>query len=334
MLKQRHLNPARLSLLIAGVLGVQLPAVQATLLSYNIVTKSGYNIGPGGATASNENSFSDPSYSGSSAEYGGYYSDPHTAGAAYGNDSGWMYSRAFGQGSTYQHYSEVTQNVLLENNTGAAQDYLYNFSITQGSLSAQNYFFSTQEEFSKASYIVDIKVNGSSVWSSAFALFTDLSGTTATFSGEMLGSHDGTSAGYYWNPYSSQLVLGSVGIGESLQLSYSIRTYAEGNHLTSCSNSGGEQNTFGSLAASDTPDCSGYGGYGYGGYGYGGYLSYAGYTYAQFGDPNGFDSTVSGFTSDNIVSSNGTVTEPGALALLGVGVSALAFRRRQKKPAH
>ena len=48
----RTLSPARLSLVIAAILGVQLPAVHATLLTYQIDSKSGYHIGPGGATAS------------------------------------------------------------------------------------------------------------------------------------------------------------------------------------------------------------------------------------------------------------------------------------------
>ncbi len=329
----RTLSPARLSLVIAAILGVQLPAVHATLLTYQIDSKSGYHIGPGGATASDESTDSNSSYSGAYSEYGSYYSNPHTAGAAIGNDSGWMYSRAFGQGSYYQHYSQITQNVMLENDSASAIDYLYNFTITWGSLTADGYYFSSAEEFSRAGYIVDILVNGSTAWSSAFELYTDQAGSSGSGSGQMLGSYDNGYSYYSWGPFSGQLDLGTVAAGATLALSYSIRTYVEGNHLTSCNGNWGVP-TLAATTESVATECEGYGGYGYGGYGYGGYLSYAGSTYAQFGDPNGFDGVTSGFTQDNLLERNpNDVSEPGALALLGAGLAGLAFRRRQKKSA-
>lgn len=334
MQTNRCITPARLSLLIAGVLGVQLPSLQAGALTFNIDTKSGYSIGPGGSTASSEDSQTDSTNSSVYIKYGDYGTDPHTYGTAKGDNSGWMYTYAFGQGSTYAHTSEVVQNVEFTNDSGSAQDYLYNFLITWGSLTAYNYNFTTQDEYSRAGYLVDIMLNGNSVWSSAFELLTDINGTTTAGSGPMLGSYSSGSSYYSWSPYSGQINLGVLAAGASFELSYKIRTYVDGNHLTTCYGYGneptGEQI---GLMATEEPACDS--GYGYGGYGYGGYLDYAGYTYAQFGDPFNFDGNAAGFTQNNLVGRTpGSVSEPGSLAILGAGVAALAFRRRQKKVVH
>lgn len=342
MFQTNVVTPSRLSCLIAMVLGVQLPSLHAATITYSLDAKSGYLIGPGGVTASDVSSSTDPSNVSAYSGYGFYSNNPNTDGSAAGNNAGWMYSRSGGQGSTYQHYSEIVQNATLTNTAASAMNFMYNFTINWGSLNASNYNFTDATEFSKAGYQVDIKVNGNSVWSSAFELFTDLNGSSFSSSGLLLGKYSAGSQYYSWDLLNSQLNLGTLAAGASMQLSYSIRTLVSGNHLVTCQSYSEpiptEQGTDGVslLAATTEPDC-GYGDYGdYGSYGEFGYQQFAGYTYAQFGDPNGFDGTANnaGFTQSNIIGQpSGAVSEPGALALVGAGLAGLAFRRRQRKTA-
>ncbi len=336
MAQANLITPSRLSCLIALVLGVQLPTLHAAAITYTLDAKTGYQIGPAGSTASNETTATDPANVSAYDGYSGDNNNPNTAGAAAGNDAGWMYSRAGGKGSTYHHYSEIVQNATLTNDAASALDFLYNFTITWGGLTAANYGFTTAEEYSKAGYLVDIKVNGTSIWNSAFELLTDINGTTYSSAGNMLGSYSAGQQYYGWSPVTGQLNLGTLAAGASMQLSYSIRTMVSGNHLYTCFNNQEPQLTdapsdMNTLAVVSNPDC----GYGeYGEYGEYGYANFAGDTYAQFGDPNGFDSSIAGFTQQNIVGRQpGSVSEPAGLALVGAGLAGLAFRRRQRRSA-
>jgi hypothetical protein len=322
------LTPRKLSVLIATLLGVSLLPAQATLLNYNILTNSGYKHAQD-ESISNENNDQSPV---SSYVSDSYWSSATTSdGAAAGNDQGWMYSRSRGEGAYYHHYSSVTQVVDLLNDTGVMQNYSYDFRINFGSLTASNYDFSTAEEFSVAGYMVDILLNGSSIWHSMYTLTNNLAdGFTATASGTNLVNYTDGSSYASWGEYASTLNLGLLGAGDSLNLSYSIKTFVKGNHLQGCG--GGQVPTavnqlqnnndaFSTNAIAE--DC--YGDYGYGGYGY---YGFTGYSYAQFGDPNGFSSEPVAFNDQNIRISS--VPEPAPLLLAGLGLAGLAFRRRRQ----
>lgn len=322
------LTPRKLSVLIATLLGVSLLPAQATLLNYNILTNSGYKHAQDESISSENNDMS----AGSSYASDSYWSaERNSEGAAAGNDSGWMYSRSRGEGAYYHHYSSVTQVVDVLNDTGVMQNYSYDFRINFGSLTANNYDFSSSEEFSIAGYMVDILLNGSSIWHSMYTISNNLAdGFSATASGTNLVSYTDGSSYASWGEYASTLNLGLLGAGDALNLSYSIKTFVKGNHLQGCG--GGQvptavgqpqQNDDQFSTAAIAEDC--YGDYGYGGYGY---YGFTGYTYAQFGDPNGFNSLPVAFNEQNIRISS--VSEPTPLLFAGLGLAGLAFRRRRQ----
>ena len=321
-------HPKKLSVIIATVLGVNLNTASASLLNYMIVTESGYEIGETGAI-SNSTTHSDPTGSSSYLDYNMSGQDPNTRGAAAGNDSGWMYSRAGGQGSYFSHTSVVTQNVDLENDSGVDQNYNYSFAINFGSLSAYNSGFTNPLEFSTAGYEVAILVNNVSLWQSAFMLTNTMdTGAVGSGSGTSLSAYTAGHEYYSWPEYFGNLNLGLLGSGQSLTLSYSIKTFVAGNHTASCNGYGTptavEETDMQLMAATIIEDCdNGYGNYGY--------PNFNGDTYAQFGDPNGFSSTPVAFNNQNITPQRQSVDEPATLALAGLGLAGLAFRRRQQR---
>ncbi len=326
MTSKLPVSPTKLSVLIATVLGVHVGTSYASLLNYNIVTESGYAIGQSAPLTYNSVD-SNPTYAASSLEYGTYNSDPHTRGAARGDDLGWMYSRSGGQGSYFSHYSVVTQNVELQNNSGSAQYYNYNFAINFGSLSAYDFGFTNATEYSTAGYEVVIAVNNVALWQSAFVLQTNqANGTLGSGTGTTLASYAIGESYFSWPEYFSNLDLGLLNIGQSLQLSYSIKTFVAGNHATSCYGYGDVPSAVESQLSALTADENCDGGYGeYGG------MSFNGDTYAQFGDPNGFNSTPVMFKEDSFTARAQGVAAPGTLALAGLGLAGLAFRRRKPK---
>ncbi|OBP13878.1 hypothetical protein A5320_14475 [Rheinheimera sp. SA_1] len=323
MVSKINFHPKKLSLVIATILGVNLNTSYATLLNYNIITESGYAIGQT-TPLINSSTHSDPASSSVYLDYNSYGQDPNTRGAAAGNDYGWMYSRSGGQGSYFTHYSVVTQTVDLQNDSAFDQDYNYNFAINFGSLSAYNFSFNTALEYSMAGYEVEISVNNTALWQSSFTLTTDLaSGSVGSGSGVSLAAYSEGNNYFSWPEYSGNLGLGLLGSGQSLTLSYSIKTFVAGNHAASC-------NGYGSPAGFSEleEDCNGYG---YGGYGSYGYLNFSGDTYAQFGDPNSFSGTPVAFNNQNITPQREVIAAPGTLALAGLGLAGLAFRRRKQQ---
>ncbi len=315
MVSKINFHPKKLSVVIATILGVNLNTSYATLLNYNITTESRYDIGQ---PVVDTDSVSDSGATSSSVylDYNSYGQDPNTRGAAAGNDSGWMYSRSGGQGSYFSHYSIVTQSVDLQNDSGFDQNYIYDFAINFGSLSAYNFSFNTALEYSIAGYEVEIAVNNSAMWQSSFTVTTDLaSGSVGSGTGVSLAAYSNGNNYFSWPEYTGNLGLGLLGNGQSLTLTYSIKTFVAGNHATSC-------NGYGSS------ECNGYG---YGGYGNYGYLNFSGDTYAQFGDPNSFSGTPVAFNSQNIRPQRDDIAAPGTLALAGLGLAGLAFRRRKQQ---
>ncbi len=249
--------------------------------------------------------------------YSGYANDYDNSNYAWAtaaaNQDGWMYTTAGGD-NTFKSVSHVQQSLTITNDTGVDQNYSFDFTILQGSLSAYGPWGDTLDagEFVGAGNLVSISLDGVDLFSSAAWLLTNDTGTTLTTEGEVLGSFTGGEY-YSWDGLSDTLDLGVFAAGESFTLTYDIYTAAAG--------------VF-------TPEAGGYGD----GYGDDGCYSeiaevegecgyYDGVSaYSQFGDPNGVQgSPIAG----NVQHSPVSVPEPGLWLLMGTGLFGLAIARRR-----
>jgi len=240
--------------------------------------------------------------------------DADASGASYaagrGNDNGWMYSYAGGEGY-FDSQGRIQQTVEFTNDSGVAQNYSFDFTINFGSLSAYNYEPLTGGDFVRSGNNVAIRLDGVDLFTSEAELMNNDSGTTLSTDGVLLGSYASGSNSYSWGEYTGVLDLGVFNPGESFFLEYDIVTFSSGNVAAAGSCSDGE-----------------WGGDGFGEeFGYGCY--YPTYGYSQFGDPNG----ISGMPISNTTVTSSAVhavPEPGLLLLLCGGVAGLAFSGRKR----
>jgi len=224
---------------------------------------------------------------------------------AQGNDSGWMYARAYGEG-IFTSESSIQQSVEFTNTSTSLQNYFFDFTINFGSLDTRGISL-IDDDLMTASNEVSIKLNGVEIFNSSAELVNNATGVNLTTSGLVLGSYVSGSDEYRWSPYNDKLDLGIIGIGETFTLDYDITTFASSN-----------------VASTICDD-------GYGDVGSEGSLCFANWTRSQFGDPNGFSSVP--INSNTVTSSSPAVavSEPSALLLLGGGIAGLAFSRRRKQ---
>jgi len=223
---------------------------------------------------------------------------------AKGNDTGWMYARAEGQG-TFSSMAQIQQVVSFTNTSAFAQSYAFDYTINLGSLTNPVYSQLSAGDFMSTSNKVSIKLNGLEIFNSEAALLTTagtgpVNNSTLTTNGTVLGAYSANALNYGWGASSGTLDLGIFNVGESFTLVYDIFTYASSNlTYSSCSSLG-----------------DGYG-----------------CAKSQFGDPNGFSSTpVDGNTV--IGTQVSSVPEAGTLLLFGTGLAGLAFTRRRKARKH
>lgn len=215
--------------------------------------------------------------------------------------------------------SEYTTTYTNTGSTAAA--YYFDFEIAAGELSVSLPGAATGTQ--SASLSAKILVNGVAAFDYESSMSIATGGSPAfTESGAVLNpsgaSATATSDDYFWSAFDASVFLGTLNPGQSVTVDYTLFSSAIG-------------------AMTDVGTCSS-GGYG----GYGGYilasLSYGGGStscvstaLARIGDPfNGGGTPVDPPASFGIAA-----PEPTTLALLGVGLSSLAFarRRRNAKPA-
>ncbi|WP_290641132.1 PEP-CTERM sorting domain-containing protein [Aquabacterium sp.] len=238
--------------------------------SYNL-GGAGVNVLDSGVSTSSVDVLTFPyDYSGNSAGI-------HT----YGSPGGDFGSRSSGAGN-YDVTGLFTLTQSITNTSAVAQHATFNFYITPGllqneirsDLSSNGYYVAAGINF-------NILRNGASVWNSQAALRTDASGTTYSHSGaNILTQSDATTYTIAGGAYSVDL--GVINAGQSINLQYTLSTYANGNapstgYFTAPSQTVNvpEQTIFHPEHTYEQWVSDGYGGYG--GYGDGGYGGYGGY---------------------------------------------------------
>ena len=146
---------------------------------------------------------------------------------SYGSTSGNFGSRSSGNG-VYDVSSAFNIAETITNNSLVAQAATFNFFITPGMLG--NFINSplTGAEFVSSGINFDILRNGSSVWSSAATLTSNAVGTTFTATGDV-GLYSGAGTYYTINGVSRSINLGILNPSESINLSYTLASFAVGN---------------------------------------------------------------------------------------------------------
>ena len=250
----------------------------------------------------------------------------------YGSDTGNFGSRVSGNG-TYDITGIFSYKETINNTTGSAQAYNFDFEVIPGELSLSG-TPTDSGEFLMAEYTIDILVNGASIWNSfANVEKTDASSSaTFTFGGTPLndtsvpGPNVLDSAGfssYIWGTYADSIALGVLGNGDSLDFEYILTSHAAGNvDPSNCFSGDFKFNFDGVMGGADGQEGDGF---------FGGEMMGSCGSVARSGDPFHFGGT--GPNTSNITSSpTAQVSEPGSLALLGLGlVGVLANRRRKNK---
>ena len=211
------------------------------------------------------------------------------------NQNGWMYSAASGI-NTFKSVSHVQQSLVITNNTGADQNYNFDFTILHGELGSfvnLNHTFSGPE-FAAAGNLVRISLDGVELFGSSALLINDDTGMHFQTSGEVLGSYTSGDLHYQWDEYSDTLNLGILAPGSSFTLTYDIVTAAAGMY-------NGEM-TFALSGA---------------------------HAFSKFGDPNGINKAPIG---GNVYPASPTVSvpEPSLWLLMGTGLFGFAVARRRK----
>lgn len=156
--------------------------------------------------------------------------NPSSAGIhTYGSSDGSFGSRSSGYG-----VYDVTGLFVIEqtvvNTSSIAQNAIFNFEITPGTLQNDIRSLLQSGEYVAAGLTFNIQANGNSVWGSSASLRTDATGTTYQQTGADIYT---PAAGAAPTTYSVDgghfsVDLGVVNAGESLTLRYALSTFASG----------------------------------------------------------------------------------------------------------
>lgn len=224
----------------------------------------------------------------------------------YGNDAGNFGSRVSGTGE-YDITGIFSYKDTITNASGSASAYDFDFTVIPGEISLSG--APTGLEFLMAEYSIDIRVNGATIWDSSANIYKDATTSTFTDSGTFsLGgaySDSASYSSYMWGVYTDTVALGVLGVGDSLDFEYILTSHAAGTCF------GGGVSGFDGVGGTDGGGSCG--------------------SIARSGDPFNFGTTDPGSINTGNIKVN-QVSEPGSLALMGLGLlGAISARRRKDK---
>lgn len=148
---------------------------------------------------------------------------------SYGDIFGTFGSRASGMG-VYKVNGGFQIVQSFTNTSAIAQVGSFHFQITPGML--QNSIGSelTGSHYVEAGLMFDLKRGANSVWNSSASLYSNASGTSFQSAGDT-SLYTGAGALYNVNGLSRDVDLGVINAGETIQLTYSLKTYANGDSV-------------------------------------------------------------------------------------------------------
>lgn len=297
-------NKKTIAVSMACLLTANIQQANAALIDLNII---GETTGNAGASVHDD---SDSNATSMSANSEAFDNNNTSRAKARGNDTGWFYSTAGGNGD-FTAESNVTQVYNVTNDSSDEQFFDFSFEVMNGGINAicgdDGYGYGSEVEaivsfavddddgyglcsgssFSKASYMAEIFLDDTSIWNSQAMITANANDTTIVTDGAVLDNVNISSNSMYWGKTLFNIDLGLFAANTSFKLEYKVTTMASG--------------LFEGV-----------------GYGYND-------AYAQFGDPNEFRAR------NSINSRPNEVSAPSALALLGFGLFGLGFARKRNK---
>jgi hypothetical protein len=226
MSKVQSARPALRATVLATTLAIASLTAQAQAVTDAIVATGSYQLG----TDAQQNIVRS-AVSGTVDVLAFPYSGPNSAGLhSYGSDSGNFGSRSSG-GGIYDVTGSFKIVQTVTNSSSLAQSATFNFYITPGMVS--NYIGSSLSgaEFVKAGISFDVQRNASSVWGSNALLQTTTAGTSFSAGGDT-SLYVGGGTQYVINGASKSVDLGVINAGESITLTYELKTFAQGVSVT------------------------------------------------------------------------------------------------------
>jgi hypothetical protein len=147
---------------------------------------------------------------------------------SYGSTSGNFGSRSSGAG-VYDVTGGFKIVETITNNGSTAANAAFNFYITPGYLTNTVLAPFALGEFVATGISFNLKVNGATLWSSSASLTSNANGTTFSSSGSDITSlFTGGGTNYVVNGANKSIDLGVLDVGQMLELSYELTTFAKG----------------------------------------------------------------------------------------------------------